>query len=127
MIKAIVALLLADSAVSALVGERIRPVKFNQGQSFPMLEYSTDGVRKLDCRDPGDTYYGTVSIGILATDYAQLFDCTEAVRTCLDDFEGEVVGWSISIESGVENEEAEDQELGAYYKRLDFDCSGAKL
>lgn len=127
MIKAIVALLLASDTLTELVGDRIRPARFAQDEPLPKLEYSTDGVRKVDCRNPGNEYMGAVTIGVLADSYGDVTNVVEAVRAVMDDYNGAIAGYSLTIEAGEEGEDMEDTTLNAYYKQILFDVTGTKL
>lgn len=123
--RAIYALLTGDSAVNALVEERVRPVKFSQAEAFPCIEYSTDGIQKVPVRS-SKTYEGTLVIGVLAQDLQQIDELITLIRAVLDEYNDTIEGFNLSIDSGEESIEEEAPDLGAYYKSLDFEVTVTK-
>ncbi|CCH54484.1 hypothetical protein BN8_03659 [Fibrisoma limi BUZ 3] len=113
-------LLINTPAVAALIGDRMKAIKFAQAEDLPALMYSTDNLQPLACRNGGGVYYGTLELSLLAKRYAEIEQLLTVIRLVLDNFSGVVDGWSLSIEAGIEGPDDEDIELQAYYKRIDF-------
>ncbi|MBP8291225.1 MAG: DUF3168 domain-containing protein [Caldilineaceae bacterium] len=83
--QAVVAMLLANSAVTTLIGTRIFPVAIRQDVTFPSLVYlRLGGERQYTLA--GRAGWGNTVIGIncWAREYATARSLADAVRNCLD-------------------------------------------
>ena len=109
--KAIYSILTGDSAVSALVGNRIYPQIAAQGAAFPFIVYV------LQDTSPSDTKSGVSTLDevrydivVASESYAEASDLTNKVRTALDRYTGTVSGVVIDsiqfIDLDVDNDPA---------------------
>lgn len=125
MEEAIIAKLLADAGVSALVGTRVRPMSLPQGEPLPAIT-----VRRID---GGPTYCddgesglatGRVQIDTWGTTYADAKGAARAVTDSLSAFVGTVSG--VSFRNVLVDDEQDYRESGAsqaeyrYRTRVDF-------
>lgn len=109
--KAIYSILTGDSAVSALVGNRVYPQIAAQGAAFPFIVYV------LQDTSPSDTKSGVSTLDEVRYDivvasetYAEASDITNKIRTALDRYTGTVSGVVIDsiqfIDLDVDNDPA---------------------
>lgn len=109
--KAIYSILTGDSAVSALVGNRVYPQIAAQGAAFPFIVYV------LQDTSPSDTKSGVSTLDEVRYDivvasetYAEASDLTNKIRTALDRYTGTVSGVVIDsiqfIDLDVDNDPA---------------------
>lgn len=109
--KAIYSILTGDSAVSALVGNRVYPQIAAQGAAFPFVVYV------LQDTSPSDTKSGVSTLDevrydivVASESYAEASDLTNKIRTALDRYTGTVSGVVIDsiqfIDLDVDNDPA---------------------
>lgn len=91
--KAIYSILTGDSAVSAIVGNRVYPQIAAQGAAFPFVVYV------LQDTSPSDTKSGVSTLDevrydivVASESYAEASDLTNKIRTALDRYTGTVSG-----------------------------------
>lgn len=89
--EAVIQLLFADTALSALVAKRIRPnvVKTDDlktgGAAISVLDYRME---KMDCDSSSGVYNGVIEISVYSTDYKLAVNVIKAVRRIMDDYSG---------------------------------------
>lgn len=109
--KAIYSILTSDSAVSAIVGNRVYPQIAAQGAAFPFVVYV------LQDTSPSDTKSGVSTLDevrydivVASESYAEASDLTNKIRTALDRYTGTVSGVVIDsiqfIDLDVDNDPA---------------------
>lgn len=109
--KAIYSILTGDSAVSAIVGNRVYPQIAAQGAAFPFVVYV------LQDTSPSDTKSGVSTLDevrydivVASESYAEASDLTNKIRTALDRYTGTVSGVVIDsiqfIDLDVDNDPA---------------------
>jgi predicted GNAT superfamily acetyltransferase len=76
--------LLADGAVTALVGNRIKPVGTNQGDTFPYVTFQTVSDVPERCREGIAVETIRVQVSAFATSYGQAQALYKAIRNALD-------------------------------------------
>ena len=123
--KSLRTILLTSEAITALVGDRITPVKSEQAKAFPCLFYGTDNLTGIPCRSGGGSYIGTVEISIMAGSPNQIDELTGEVRALLDDKELAAAGYAISFDVGVTGPDDEEEQV--YYRRLDCQVLASRL
>lgn len=112
---ALVSILKADSAVTALVGTRIYPVQLPLNCTFPAISY-------FNVSDPFQriTGYPRIQISCWAKDYAQVLNLKSAVETTLNGYSGIVNGVNIEMIAPLSAEDYYDSDTGIYHIPYDF-------
>lgn len=114
----LVARLLAQPEVTALVGDRIEPVLNSQDTPLPALSYQTVGRATEHTHDGALTSRPRVQVTAIASTYAQVVAVLQACKLALDG-----VGWGNGCASFVENEfdghNADSRTAGVYVRRMD--------
>lgn len=83
--QAVVAMLLADSAITALIGDRVTPVTVRVDAELPSLVYLRLGSeRSYTLAGRGGWTSAVIGINAWAHEYAQARSLADAVRNCLD-------------------------------------------
>lgn len=91
--KGIVALLLADAAVTAMVGTRVEPAGTAQTLARPNIVYQRVTTNRLYSQDgPAGSGDARVQLSIWADTYATVKDLADKVRTALEGYRGTVAG-----------------------------------
>jgi hypothetical protein len=100
-------LLLADSAIAALVGDRIFPVVVRQDTALPALTYARLGSERTYVL-AGAAHWTTVQIGVTAwaPEYAQARALADAVRQALDGYTGTTGIEVASVQDGADEYES---------------------
>ncbi|QHV96294.1 hypothetical protein [Spirosoma endbachense] len=106
---------------------RVTPVTFGQGENFSALYYNTKGLKRLACRTPDGTKQGLLEIGLVAKNSIELETLADTVNDVLDGYEGNHLGYQISLEINDDDFDETDPDLEAFYKRLFFDLTVTKL
>lgn len=77
-------LLLADAPLTAMVGDRINPVKFSQGGAWPSIEYNLIAGQAVDNLEGGsDTRRYRMSFDVRAVRYWEVVAVAGALETAL--------------------------------------------
>jgi hypothetical protein len=84
MIQFIADTLLASTAVTALVGNRIKPVGSNQGERLPYIVFQTVSDVPERCREGIHTEASRVQVTAYGKTYRECDSIYRAVRTALD-------------------------------------------
>ncbi|MBD2705613.1 hypothetical protein IC229_33705 [Spirosoma sp. BT702] len=121
------ALALEQAGITDLVAERISSIRFVQSDELPAIMYSTDDMKPVACRSSHNEYEGRVELSILATHPQQIEDLITALRLTFDRFEGISAGWHLRFSNGTEGPDDQDEDLKAYYKRIDYNVHAQKL
>ena len=128
MEKAIVNILINDSGVTALVGQRIRPILEHQEQALPFVTYQvidTDHVETMD--GAAGLAMGSIQINAFSATYSEAASIIEAVRVALEGKKGTynsvVVGGIINASGPRDVPQAPTaaKETIVYGKSMDFD------
>lgn len=104
-------LLINDTTLSPLIGNRVNPVNLNQATTFPAIAYNTDELAPLPCREPGNTLRGTLEIGIMAKRYADVGPIVAALRALLYRRGHTALNYSLRFTSFIEGP-AEEIQVG---------------
>lgn len=119
--RSIYEILSSSPAITALVGNRIGPIKSEQAANFPCLYYATDNIAPIRCRRSGGQYEGTVEISMLARTPAEIDQLTGVVRLILDNSRHTTADYYLNIDAGTSA--PDDEEDAIFYRRLDFSVS----
>jgi hypothetical protein len=84
MIEFIPQTLLADASVTALVGNRVKPVGSNQGDAFPYVTFQAVSDVPQRCREGIAVETVRVQVSAFATTYGAVQQLYQAVRAALD-------------------------------------------
>ncbi len=126
--KAITQVLLANSGITALVGNRIDANILKQGTSYPAIYVSTNRMSKLGCTKDSGVRQGVIEVGIYADTLNSAGQVAEAVRLALDEFEGIVAGFTptvaINIMSGQDTGDKFDDTAKKHVKIIEYDAIG---
>lgn len=116
--------LLADPAVTALVGQRMHPESLPQNVTYPALSFAqVSAVRERDLCGPAGFAHPRVTINSWAETYAVAHQLATAVRQALDGFHGEAfVPAGVRIGSvRIDNElDGDEPEIGLYRVLQDY-------
>lgn len=123
--KALFTLLTTDTAITAMVGTRIRPARFGQADALPCLFYATDNLTPISCRSGMGVYTGTVEVSMMARTGSDIITLTELIRARLDRFSGVAEGYSLSFDEATSG--PDDAEDDTFYLRLDYPVTACKL
>lgn len=92
----IYALLNNDSAVGALIGTKIRPMKAAQDDDYPYLIYESISKPSLQSKDGNTGWYKMrYQLSMLATSLSTVQSIAEAVRVALDNQSGTIAGFEV--------------------------------
>lgn len=111
--KAIVAQLLADSAVSAVVADRISPLLSTQDDPCPRIVYTTEGNESTQTyasngKEAGALQKASVTISCEALTFAEAADLAEKVRQAIDDGRGTWGG--VAVDGCFYDDEDDDED-----------------
>lgn len=120
--KAVISLLLTNTALQAIVGTRIYPNIIKNGSAYPALYVSTDSMEELPCDDPDGNYSGKIEIVVFAESYERAHTAIKTIRQQLDNFSGSSAGVSISILSGAEVPDDWENEKEHHIKSIEYDA-----
>ena len=115
--ETLVARLLAEATLTALVGDRIEPVLSSQDTALPALSYQTIGRATEHTMDGPGMSRPRIQITAIGRTYAQVVAVLAAVKTALDG-----VSWGDGCASFVDNEfDGWDNSRaeGVFVRRLD--------
>lgn len=118
----LVALLLADSGVSALVGTRIYPLKLPQDDGLPAIRFqriSGERVRTLD--GPTGLVRPRIQIDAYGKTYAEAKAVAEAVEALLDGYSGPAGTDQIEAVSLETDRDLDENPLGEEAARVSMD------
>lgn len=91
---AIVQRLLAQSSVTALVGQRIWPHVAPQGTDTNTLDYivyhAVDKVHEQNLRGASGVCFARLQLDVFASSYARAKAIVEAIRMCIEGYRGDV-------------------------------------
>ena len=119
---------LADNAIAAVVGSRLRPLGLSPGEARPYLTYEITDRKSLPTLADGVLEYrtGEFEIGVHADTYAGVMTLSEMVRDRLDQFGGTVAGVELDAsfdgESDVAEAVPEGEEKPIYLRVMTFTC-----
>lgn len=120
--KAVISLLLTNSALSAIVGNRIYPNTIKNGSAYPALYVSTDSMEKIGCDDASGNYSGKIEIVVFASSYEHAHNAIKVIRKQLDDYSGVVEAVGLSILSGIEVPDDWENEKEHHIKSIEYDA-----
>lgn len=116
--ETLVSLLLAESTLTDLVGQRIEPVLSGQDTALPALSYQTISRQAEHSHDGPSMSRPRIQLTAIGTTYSQVVNVLAACKTALDG-----VNWGGGVASFVENEfdgyQADSRETGVFVRRLD--------
>lgn len=103
---AVKAVLIGDTGVAALVGERVWIMRFpNDGTEYPAVAIAPVSLRPEMAHDgPVDFAESRIQVDLYADGYAEVRALADAVRQALDGFRGESAGedvFSVFLENEV--------------------------
>lgn len=112
--------LLTKSAITALIGTRIRPIALQQGEALPAIAYSLVG-ESIDYRHSGKNYTESrMQFDVVATSYLAAKTIAEALDATLSGLSGTVGSIVVDgIFKNLEIDEYED-ETKTYRVILDY-------
>jgi hypothetical protein len=114
--------ILADAAIVAFVGERVRPLGMAADDDRPYLTYLVTGRTTNDtlASGPADYRKAEFDIGVYADDYADVMDISDLLRDRLDGFGGTVAGVELDVdfdgETDIEEVVPDGEELPIYLR-----------
>lgn len=114
--------LLSSTAVTALVGDRIKPNVIKPDTPLPAVYVFSDRMEKLSCYTHGGTRTGAVEIGVYSKSYEQSYAVMQAIRATLDEFSGVLNNVGISIMSGKEVSDQYDEESETHIKVIEYEA-----
>lgn len=89
--QALMTRLVADTDVSAIVGNRVYPHTAPQNATMPYIVYfRVSGVHEHHMRGSSGLYDARVQLSMFSTDFEQLLNLSDAVRLALDGYRGDV-------------------------------------
>lgn len=88
--KDLTAILLADSTVHNLVGDKVFPLVANAGTTFPFIVYRRNGYRPFSNKDYTDEA-ADIEIAILSDNYIDSVQVADAVGNALNEKETETI------------------------------------
>ena len=126
--KAITQVLLANSGVSALVGNRIDANILKQDTAYPAIYVSTSRMSRLGCSKDSGIRQGVIEVGVYADSLNMAGTIAEAIRSALDEFEGVVAGFTpqvaINIMSAQDTGDKYDDQAKKHVKIIEYDAIG---
>lgn len=125
---AITKLLLADSGITAIVGQRVRPLYAAQTDKRPLLTVSVTNKQRGVSHSGGiGSGNATVEIGIITDSYADAVNLSETAQRVLHGFSGNVGDTGLALvpvvyddETDVEQAVGPGQSKPAYLKTVSF-------
>jgi hypothetical protein len=91
-------ILLSDSVVTALVSDKISPLKVAQTDTYPAIVYVTVSTVPTECwGDKSKLDQIRIQMSAFSKFYEQAFEIDQAVRNVLDQFDGEKQGYELYI------------------------------
>jgi hypothetical protein len=116
--ETLVARLLAETTLTALVGQRIEPVLNSQDTALPALSYQLISRAGEHSQDGPAINRPRIQLTALATTYSQVVAVLAACKTAVDG-----VSWGGGVSSFCENEfdgyQADSRETGVFVRRMD--------
>lgn len=107
--KSVIQLLLANTSLTAIVGQRIRPNVIKPDETFPAMWVSSYQMQNMPCDNSNGVYSGTIEIGIEALEYGKCVDVMNLVRATLNNYSGKVGNVGISFMTGMETADDYDE------------------
>jgi hypothetical protein len=98
--KDLTAILLADSTVHSLVGDKVFPLVANAGTTFPFIVYRRNGYRPYSNKDYTDEV-AYIELAVLSDNYIDGVQLADAVGNALNEKETETID-EIVIENASE-------------------------
>lgn len=120
--KAFIEKLLATPALTALVGDRIKPNVIKPGTPYPAIYVFSDRMEKQGCYDSEGAKEGVIEIGVYGKSYGEAYDVMQAIRASLDDFTGIIDNVGILIMSGREVADQYDEQGEIHLKVIEYDA-----
>lgn len=116
--ETLVSLLLAESTLTALVGQRIEPVVSSQDTTLPALSYQLISRQSEHSHDGPALSRPRIQLTAVGSTYTQVVNVLAACKTALDG-----VSWGGGVASFCENEfdgySADSRETGVFVRRID--------
>lgn len=127
--EALYDLLSTNTAIVDLVEDRVSPVAFREAETFPGINYNTQGITKGGlCRgQSANTWTGLLEIGMLASNTVELETLSDTITQELDNYDGIHAGYRLSIDASNAEFDEKVEDFSAYYKALQFDFTATKL
>jgi len=106
--------LINNSTVNSIVGDRVYPLRLEQGYTLPAISYQRiSGDRAKDISGSIGHAQPRIQVDCWTNSYGKLKDLSEAVRQALDRFQGDLGGGSyvqhVSLEGETETYEEETE------------------
>ena len=120
---AIKQILLASSAVTALVDDRIEANVLKNDEIYPAIYVSADAMAKPACRTDIGVRIGTIEIGVYASSYAVVKQVVAAITDALDDYDGNVSSVGINIGRGKDTGDKFDVQVKMHVKILEYEAT----
>ncbi|TXH43408.1 MAG: DUF3168 domain-containing protein [Desulfurellales bacterium] len=119
-------ILIADTAITNLVGQRIRPDELAEGDTYPAILISIDDEDPLAMLSQvGGLQKATINITALSQLKTQARTIAKKVRACLDGFDDVVDGVEIEAtfekrENGFDHDD-DGEDTGVYFSNCVFE------
>lgn len=120
--KAIIEILLSNTAFANLVGNRVEPNIIKQTTTYPAVYVSGYRMEKLKCTANQGIREGTIEIGVYSDTYGNMTSIIEAIRASLDDFNGTVSGVGINIMRGIDTGDKYDDQEKKHVRIIEYDA-----
>lgn len=119
--EALLARLLADATLAALVGDRIGPVQTVQAGSQPAVSYQVISWPRMYSQDGEAWRTPRIQYTVTATTYAAMRAAAAALTDALSalQFTTDGVQYTCFVENEIDGLAPESQEAGIYVRRID--------
>jgi hypothetical protein len=120
--KAVIAILRADVAVTALVGNRVRPNVLKTDELYPAICVNTYRMEDLNCDDSAGVKNGVIEVWIHAVEYTQCAQIMAATKAALNDFSGISQGVAIRVLRGQQAPDDYDDTKNLNIQVIEFEA-----
>ena len=119
---AIIQKLVATTAVTDLVGNRVNPNVIKPNSVFPAIYVFCDRMELQDCYDASGTKQGVVEIGVFAKSYNEARLIMQAIRNALDNYTGIINNVGLLMMRGKEVSDEFDETKELHIKVIEFEA-----
>lgn len=116
---AIIKLLLQNTALTAIVGDRIYP-NISKSPKFPVVYVAANRMERMPCDNDYGVKTGVIEIGVMGGDYIKCLNAISAIRQQLDDLSAKIGNVGISILKGQEAPDGYDDETEVHLKTIEY-------
>lgn len=116
---AVIKLLLQNSDLTAIVGQRIYP-NISKSPTYPVVYVAANRMERMPCDNDFGVKTGIIEIGVMGNDYVKCLNAIAAIRQQLDDFAGRIGSVGISILKGQETPDGYDDVTEVHLKTIEY-------